>query len=319
MKAAVVAAFDQAPRYQEMRAPVPSGSDEVVVDVLAAGLHPRVRSQADGSHYASTDELPLVPGIDGVGRTDDGVLRYFILPDTTMGSLAEQTVIDLRRSVELPDRCDPIQIAAAMNPAMSSWVALRRRIEFAAGQRVLIMGATGNAGQMAVQVARRLGAAHVVAVGRGSERLTALGADLVVSLDGGPEIVAASLGEAARDVDVVIDYLWGRPAADALYAIVPRRADDSQTLTWVQVGSVAGRESPIPSAALRAARLQIVGSGQGSVSTDEIVAELAALAAEIGKRTFKVFAQPVPLADVEQVWASAATRSERIVFVPQPQ
>ena len=73
----------------------------MVVDVIASGLHPRVRSQADGSHYTSSGELPLVPGIDGVGRAPDGTLRYFVLPDTTMGAMAEQTVIDRRRSIAL--------------------------------------------------------------------------------------------------------------------------------------------------------------------------------------------------------------------------
>lgn len=90
MHAAVVTTFGSAPRYQEFPTPVPASGDEMLVDVLAAGLHPRVRSQADGSHYTSTDELPLVPGIDGVGRGPDGRLRYFILPDTTMGAMAEQ-------------------------------------------------------------------------------------------------------------------------------------------------------------------------------------------------------------------------------------
>src|ERR1700729_2487181 len=96
MYAAVVTTFGAAPRYQEFPVPVPADG-EMLVDVLASGLHPRVRSQADGSHYTSTDELPLVPGIDGVGRGPDGLLRYFVLPDTTMGALAEQTVIDVRR------------------------------------------------------------------------------------------------------------------------------------------------------------------------------------------------------------------------------
>src|SRR6202161_4145084 len=153
MHAAVVTAFGSAPRYLEFPTPVPAGDHEMLVGVLAAGLHPRVRSQANGSHYTSSDELPLVPGIDGVGRAPDGTLRYFILPDTTMGAMAEQTVIDLRRSVVLPDGSDPVLIAAAMNPAMSSWLALRQRIDFTAGQRVLVLGATGNAGRMAIQVA----------------------------------------------------------------------------------------------------------------------------------------------------------------------
>ncbi|NYI68492.1 quinone oxidoreductase family protein [Spelaeicoccus albus] len=268
-------AFDRAPRYQDFALPDSLGPHEAVVDVLAVGLHPRVRSQTDGSHYTSTDELPLVPGIDGVARTPDGKLRYFILPHTRLGSMAEQTVVDLRRSVELPDGANPIQIAAAMNPAMSSWIALRRRIDFQPGQSVLIMGATGNAGRLAIQVAKKLGAGRVTAVGRGADRLSDLGADATVCLDGDERAVSQALGEAGRDVDVVIDYLWGQPTHDALCAIVPRRVDDGQVLTWIQIGSVAGLESSIPSAALRASRLQLVGSGQGSVSTRDIVAALA--------------------------------------------
>src|SRR5580698_5032848 len=215
MHAAVVTTFGEAPRYQEFPVPVPADG-EMLVDVLASGLHPRVRSQADGSHYTSTDELPLVPGIDGVGRGPDGVLRYFILPDTTMGSLAEQTVVDTRRSVELPENSDPIAVAAAMNPAMSSWVALRQRIRFEAGQSVLVLAATGNAGRMAVQVAKLFGAGRIVAAGRGADRLAglpALGATDTVLLEGEPDDIAKRLGQAAGDVDVVIDYLWGEPGA----------------------------------------------------------------------------------------------------------
>src|SRR6202167_2953430 len=119
MRAAVVTDFDTPPTCQDFPVPVPRNPDEVLVDVLAAGLHPRVRSQANGSHYTSSDELPLVPCIDGVGRAPDGTLRYFILPDTTMGAMADRTVIALRRSVVLSAGSDPVLIAAAMNPAMS--------------------------------------------------------------------------------------------------------------------------------------------------------------------------------------------------------
>ena len=166
MKAAVVSSFGTPPRYEEFPALAAAGEDDMIIDVIAAGLHPRVRSQADGSHYTSTGELPLVPGIDGVGRGADGLLRYFILPDTTMGAMAEQTLIDIRRSIVLPEGSDPIAVAAAMNPAMSSWVALRQRIQFQAGQKVLVLGATGNAGQMAVQIANLFGAGQIIAAGR---------------------------------------------------------------------------------------------------------------------------------------------------------
>jgi NADPH:quinone reductase-like Zn-dependent oxidoreductase len=320
MHAAVVTTFDSAPRYQEFPTPVPAGGDEMLVDVLAAGLHPRVRSQADGSHYTSTDELPLVPGIDGVGRGPDGRLRYFILPDTTMGAMAEQTVIDIRRSVVLADTIDPVAVAAAMNPAMSSWVALRQRGQFQAGQDVLVLGATGNAGRMAVQVARLFGAGQVIAAGRAAGRLaklSALGATATVLLDGEAHGIAHRLGQSAADVDVVIDYLWGEPAAAAMIALLTDRADRHKPLTWIQIGSVAGPTAPIPSAALRAARLQIVGSGQGSVSAREYLAELPALAEQIAAGTFDIDARAMPLSDVEQAWTAAADARKRIVLIPQ--
>jgi NADPH:quinone reductase-like Zn-dependent oxidoreductase len=320
MKAAVVSSFDTAPRCQEFPAPTPAGDHDLVVDVIAAGLHPRVLSQADGSHYTSTDELPLVPGIDGVGRGADGLLRYFILPDTQMGSMAEQTVIDTRRSVVLPENSDAIAVAAAMNPAMSSWVALRQRVQFQAGQSVLVLGATGNAGRMAVQVAKLFGAGQIIAAGRGADRLAslaALGATDAVALDGDAETVAHRLGKAATNVDVVLDYLWGAPTATAMVAVVTGRADRGKPLTWIEIGSVAGPTAQIPSAALRAARLQIVGSGQGSVSTREILAELPALAAEITGGTFDIDTQPTPLAEVERAWADAARTTRRIVLMPQ--
>ena len=318
MRAAVVTSFGTPPVYQDFPVPAPQAPGEVLVNVIAAGLHPRVRSQADGSHYTSSGELPLVPGIDGVGRAPDGSLRYFVLPDTTMGAMAEQTVVDLRRSIVLPGGSDPVLIAAAMNPAMSSWVALRRRVTFRRGQKVLVLAATGSAGRMAVQVARHLGASHVIGAGRQPERLaalTGLGADVTVSLSGSPADVARRLGQAARDVDIVIDYLWGPPTADAMLAVVLNRTDRSQPLTWIEVGSVAGAAAAVPSAALRAARLQIVGSGQGSVPARDILAELPSLAAEVTRGTFQVGARPVPLADIETAWKETGG-DQRIVITP---
>ena len=318
MHAAIVTAFDQAPSYQEVAEPQPA-AHETVVEVLAAGLHPRVRSQADGSHYTSTDELPLVPGIDGVGRREDGTLTYFVLPDTRHGAMAERVAIDPRRSVPLPDGTDPVLVAAAMNPAMSSWVALRRRIEFRAGRSVLVLGAGGNAGRLAVQVAKHLGAARVVAVGRGlrdPQPLLTLGADEVVDLGARPETVASGLAATGRDVDVVLDYLWGRPAADALRAIVPARVDDDQLLTWVQIGSVAGPDAPVPSAALRATRLQIVGSGQGSIPARDILAELPALVTQICAGGLDIGARSVPLSAVTDAWTAPRTTQDRLVLVP---
>lgn len=315
MKAAVVTTYGEAPRFADAPEPEATSGDEAVVDVVAAGLSPRVRSQAAGTHYTSTDELPLIPGIDGVGRLPDGKLVYFLLPDTNKGAMAERAVVDLRRTVPLPKGADPVAVAALMNPAMGSWVALRRRIRFRRGQSVLVLGATGSAGRCAVQVAQRLGSTRIVAAGRGAERMQDLGATRVVELGGDPEASLRELADAGREIDVVLDFLWGEPTSRALYAIVPNRADDEQLLTWIQIGSVAGLESPIPSAALRAVNLRIIGSGQGSVAPRDYRKEVASLASEIAKGTFETRVRRVPLSDVEAAWAETAS-SERLVIVP---
>jgi NADPH:quinone reductase-like Zn-dependent oxidoreductase len=310
MKAAVVRSFDKPPRYEDIAEPVPKSADEMLIDVVAVGLHPRVRSQADGSHYTSTGELPLVPGIDGVGRGADGKLRYFVLDDTQLGSMADKTVIEVDRSMPLPRDIDPIAVAAALNPAMGSWLALRCRIPFKKRQSVLVLGATGSAGTMAVQVARHLGASQIIAVGRDTQKLaklTALGATDLATFDD-------SLGTVARDVDVVLDFVWGESTAKAMAALITARTDRGRPLTWIEIGSVAGPTSAIPSAALRAARLQIVGSGIGSVPGHEIVDELPALVKEIVRGSFHIDVQAMPLSAVTEVWAKPTDK--RVVFTP---
>jgi NADPH:quinone reductase-like Zn-dependent oxidoreductase len=319
MNAAVVRSFGDPPAYEPFDAPAPTGPEEMLIDVLAAGLHPRTRSSANGSHYTSTGQLPMIPGFDGIGRDPDGGLRYFILAGTRMGSMAEQVVIDPRRSTPLPADTDVVTVAAAMNPGMSSWIALRKRIAFQPGQSVLVLGATGNAGQMAVQIAKHLGAGRVIAAGRDPERLaslTELGADVTVSLAGDPETTAQALGQAAAAVDVVIDYLWGPATERAMPAVITHRTDDSQPLTWIEVGSMSGLEITLLSAWLRAARLQVLGSGQGSVSTQDIAGELPALASEISTGTYRIDAVRRPLSDVQAAWNAPVAPGQRIVFVP---
>ncbi|MFI9650749.1 zinc-binding alcohol dehydrogenase family protein [Streptomyces sp. NPDC052040] len=318
MHAAAVRSFDHPPRYEEFAAPHPA-EGQALVEVLAAGLHPRVRSGADGTHYTSDGRLPLIPGVDGVGRLPDGRRVFFVAADDAPGTMAEQALLDPRRSVPLPDGADPVTVAAAMNPAMSSWVALRRRIDFRPGQSVLVLGATGNAGQMAVQIARHLGADRIVAAGRDPKRLELLGplgATDIVSLAGDPDEAATRLGGAAANVDAVIDYTWGAPTERAIPAILGRRKDRSAPLDWIQIGSMAGPELTLPSSVLRAANLRIMGSGQGSVTAAGIVAELPSLMEELAKGTLAVSAQPVPLAQVEEAWTAPTDPGRRIVFTP---
>jgi NADPH:quinone reductase-like Zn-dependent oxidoreductase len=319
MHAAVVRSFDAPPRYELFQTPEPSGEDEIAVEVLGAGLHPRVRSGASGSHYTSTGALPLIPGIDGVGHSAAGELLYFVAFDGVIGTMAERTVIDRRRAVVLSDDADVAAIAAGMNPGMSSWVALRKRVPFTAGQKVLVLGATGNAGQMAVQVAKFLGAGYVAAAGRDAERLgalTSLGADETVSLAGEPDEIAGALEAAGGDVDVVIDYLWGSATELAIPALVRARTEHGKPLRWIQIGSMAGATITLPSAALRAANLQILGSGQGSLTTAGIAAELPGLAEQITAGAFAVDPLLTPLSDVESAWNAPTAPGQRIVFTP---
>jgi NADPH:quinone reductase-like Zn-dependent oxidoreductase len=316
MNAAVVRSFDHPPRYEEYDLPVPSRPDEVVAKVLAAGLHPRVRTDASGRHYTSDGVLPMVPGIDGVGVLEDGRTVYFVTPG---GAMAEVALVDTKRTVSVPENVDAAKVAAAMNPAMSSWVALRRRVPFKSGQSVLIMGATGNAGGMAIQIAKLLGAGRVVGAGRNPARLaelSALGADDVVLLTDDADSTARALAQAAADVDIVIDYLWGVPSANAMTALLTARADRSKSMDWIEIGAIAGPTIELPSVALRSANLRIQGVGQGAVSPEGYKAELRSLVEEIGAGRIEVNVNEVSLAEVEETWTARPVAGKRTVFVP---
>ena len=321
MNAAVVTSFAEPPHYQQFEVPRPGGADEALVDVLAVGLHPRVRSGAAGAHYTSTGTLPMIPGIDAVGQRPDGKRIYFVAADDVIGTMADKAVASPRRSIELPDDADAAKVAAAMNPAMSSWVALRRRVPIQPGQSVLVLGATGNAGAMAVQVARRLGAGRVVGAGRDPGRLHALaeaanGANVVVQLTGDREATDCALATAAAESNIVLDYLWGQPAQQAIVALLTARSDRGRALDWIQIGAVAGPAIELPSVALRSANFRLQGSGQGAVSAQAYLAELPSLVDEINQGTIAVTANTTPLAQVEQIWTRPDVPGQRTVLVP---
>jgi NADPH:quinone reductase-like Zn-dependent oxidoreductase len=316
MKAAVVHSFEAPPRYEDFELPPLRGPDDVIVDVLAAGLHPRVRSGASGTHYDAGQVLPMVPGIDAVGRLADGKLVYCVVHDTPYGTMAAQVVADRRRCVPLPEGIDEAVVAAAMNPGMSSWIALRLRAPIQPGQSVFVLGATGNAGQMAIRIAKLLGAGRVVGAGREIRRLESSGADEVVALVGERDAVSAAIGRAASESDIVIDYLWGQPAAEAMMAMLTARQDRSRAISWIQIGSVAAPTMALPSVALRSTNLRVMGSGQGSVPVKAIVAELPHLVDEIIAGRIPVNAHRVPLSQVEETWNAPVPAGRRVVLVP---
>jgi NADPH:quinone reductase-like Zn-dependent oxidoreductase len=184
MNAAVVSAFDAPPRYCAFAEPV-AAEGEKIVHVTVAAVHPVVKAIASGTHYASPGELPFVPGVDGVGRLEDGTRVYFGVSRKPFGTFAERAPAAASMCLPLPDGISDVTAAGIANPAMSSWVALKVRAKFVAGESVAILGATGVAGQLAVQIAKRLGARRVIAAGRNPqalEKVRELGADATISL-----------------------------------------------------------------------------------------------------------------------------------------
>lgn len=314
MQAAVIESLDRPPRYASFREPAIE-EDELLVQVRAAGLHPIVKALARGSHYASGGELPAVAGIDGVGDLKDGTRVYFGSMRRPWGTMAEWAPAPRALSIPVPDELGDVEAAALVNPAMSSWVALRDRAALASGETVLILGATGVAGQLAIQVARHLGARRVIAAGRNVDVLAGADVDRIVALGEPEEAIAEALAaEAAAGIDVAIDYLWGRPTELLLEALAKGfNARSTHRTRLVEVGESAGKTITLPGATLRSIDLMLMGSGFGAASIDRILAaipELFRLAAR-GRLTMEI--EPVPLSEVESAW-ERVEKGRRIVF-----
>jgi NADPH2:quinone reductase len=308
--AALVEEAGAAPRFRSMPDPV-AGPGQEIVDVLAVGIHQVTRGIASGRHYVRR-QVPFVPGVDGVVRRADGSLAAVIGPET--GTMAQRLAVDPSALIPLPDG-DPALLAASLNPVISSWMAVRARVDVV-GRAVLVLGATGTSGAAAVRVVRHLGATRVVAAGRDETRLAALGADAdaVVPL-GDPDRAAAALAAEAADVDVVLDYLWGPVTELALRAILGARADESQLLDWIEIGSVAGAEITLPAGALRSRALRLSGSGIGSTPAETFRREAPLAAAAILAGVTGVTPRRVPLTDVEEAWAHDDAPGERTVIM----
>lgn len=314
MKAAVVKVLGEPPRYQDFAEPIPADG-EALIRVRAAGLHPVVKAIASGSHYSSKGELNMVPGVDGVGTLDDGSRVYFTFARKPWGSLCERTVAPRAKCLPLPDGIDDLQAAAIANPGMSAWLSLKERAGLQKGESVLILGATGVAGQLAIQAARHLGARRVIGAGRNLDALSSDQPDAVISLTQSEDAIReAFLTEARNGIDVVIDYLWGRPTELLLEALAKNFDPNAARRTrLVEVGESAGKTITLPGATLRSIDLKLMGSGFGSVSLQGVLDAVPALFAMAAAGTLKVAVDPVPLADVEAAW-NRKESGKRIVF-----
>jgi len=314
MLAAVVASLGQPPLYQQFTEPNP-GPDEVLIQVHATGLHPIVRALAAGSHYSSKTEVPFVAGIDAVGTRPDGRRVYCGGARRPWGTMAERCAVPVSMCLPLPDGIDDVQAAAIANPGMSAWLSLKDRAAVKAGDTVLVLGATGVAGQLALQAAKLLGASRIIAAGRNVDALAKADVDRIVSL-AEPEgaVREAFTEEASRGIDVVIDYLWGRPTELLLDALAKSfKASGTHSTRLVEVGESAGKTISLPGATLRSVDLQILGSGFGSVSLQGVLAAIPNLFAMAAKGALKIDVDSVPLAEVESAW-SRVEKGRRIVF-----
>jgi NADPH:quinone reductase-like Zn-dependent oxidoreductase len=320
MNAAIVRAFDAPPRYGEFAEPV-AAEGERIVNVTAAGLHPIVKALASGTHYISTGQLPFIPGVDGVGRLQDGARVYFGMARRPFGTFSERAPAATSMYLPLPEGISDVTAAGIANPAMSSWVALTMRAKFVAGESVLILGATGAAGQLAIQIAKRLGARRVIACGRNPqtlEKLPDLGADATISLDQEHDALLSAFRSefAEAGVDVVLDYLWGQPAQSALEAISQRGLRSaSSRIRFIQIGASAGSTISLAAAVLRSSGVELLGSGFGSATLDQIWAALAEFFKAAVQEPFQFTPQTAPLRDIEKLWNSPQ-QGARLVFQP---
>ena len=312
MRAAVLHEHGGTPRYGEFDEP--ARADGVVVEVAAAGLHHLDLHKATGTYYTGPPPLPSVVGTDGVGRLPDGRRVYFDRTLAPYGSMCERTLVPEEAMLEVADGVDDAVAAALGNTGLAAWLALTWRAELRPGETVLVLGATGAVGTIALQVAKILGAGRVIAAALADERLPRLrelGPDAIVELDR-VEDLAGALRDAAPDgVNVTIDLLWGEPGLAAMQAA-------ARFARHVEIGSVAEGELVLPAALIRSLSLDVRGFSVAHPPVEvrrEGYLRLTALAAR-GEIT--VDFEPVPLEDIAGAWERQrrAAGGPKLVIVP---
>jgi NADPH:quinone reductase-like Zn-dependent oxidoreductase len=317
MKAAVVTETGKPPVYGNFVDPKPAEGAQIIA-VAASALTQLAKSRASGTHYSFKGVVPFVPGVDGTGTRDDGRRVYFILPEAPFGGMAERTLVKTSLCVDLPSGLDDVKAAGIANPGMSSWAALKERARFVKGETVLISGATGIAGRLAVQVAKYLGARKVIATGRNAkvlQALPAMGADVTVDLT--RDAVALEeefMKQFGEGVDVVLDYLWGESAVTLLVAAA-KSAPEAVPIRFVSIGSAAGPNISLPSAVLRSSALELMGSGISSVPLARLLKAIEELFSAVGPGGFEIPIESVPLSRVGERWSSPDSGA-RTVFTP---
>ncbi len=321
MKAAVLYKAGETPKYADIADPIPQAGEQLV-QVKAASIKNLDKMRAKGTHYHKHADFPAVVGVDGVGTLPDGTRVY---TGSHTGMMAEKAIANEKMMVTVPDEVDNITAAALPNPGMSAWLSLVWKGQLQKGSSVLILGATGITGSMAVQIARYFSSGRIVAMGRNAEaleQLKGLGADATISLNQtDDEIIAAVKTEAKQyPFDIVIDYLWGKPAELVLTALTGNDLNTASKLVrYIHVGEMAGSTINLPGAALRSSQIEISGVGGGGIPQEimdqfpNILTQLYQMAAE-GKLVIET--QTVELKDVEEAWQRESDRKRLVVMMP---
>ncbi len=321
MKAAVIYQNGQPIQVVEMPEPGVDNEDGVLVSVKAVAIKHFDRGRASGNHYSSgtADAGPgKVIGGDGVCLLEDGTRVYGM---GITGMLAEKAVIEKDRIVLLPPGLDDVVAAALPNAVIGSAMGLRFKAKIQPGDVVLINGATGFTGRVAVQIAKHYGAGKVIATGRNEQslqELLALGADDIISLKQSDEAILQQLKtlHAMQPIDIVIDYLWGHSAEIILQSLKGNGSFTHKT-RFVSIGGVTGDIIQLSAANLRSVDIELSGSGLGSWSKEqvgklfrEILPEMFQLAAN---NKLKVDTVTADLKDIASLWALDVTDGKRVV------
>jgi NADPH:quinone reductase-like Zn-dependent oxidoreductase len=307
VRAAVLHEFGATPVPGEFADPEPSDG-LVVVGVRAAGMNPVDISIASGRFYGPQPTVPCVVGREGVGHLTGGERVLFAACVPPFGSFAQQALVDPAMTVALPEAIDDATAIALWTAGLAAWIPLTRMARINPGERVLVLGASGVVGQIAVQAARILGAGRVVAAARsedGRRRATELGADATVRI-----LEGSGRFETEDSFDVILDLLWGEPAAAALKTLAPRGR-------LVQVGSAAGIELPIAAPTLRSRNASLIGYTSALVPQAERAAAYLKLVGHAVAGRIVIDSEAVPLERVAEAWAHQQQGPHRkIVVIP---
>ncbi len=317
MKAAVLAKEGAIPAYAGFPDPVPENDEQVLITVKAASITQYDIQKASGKHYTHYNHFPIVVGLDGIGVLEDGRWVHAVGITVMMG---EKALVRRNAWTVLPEHIDPAVAAGLPNALVGAGVALIHRAEIKPKQTILINGATGLTGKVAVQLARHYEAKHIIGVGRNAESLAslkALGANEVVSLNQNEASFIQQIKEIHErtPVDIVIDYLWGHPVEMILTAF---QHMPYHPVKLVTVGEMAGASLVLPSAFLRSSPIELRGSGMGSFSGQQLMdymknslPEMFKLAAN-GQLTIDV--ETVSLKDIESTWKKESGKALVVIM-----